>query len=568
MTNDNPNPPPVIVKKGGITGPLALLIALGAAGGAGYLWYDGELERAARQAADAQQRNVDAEVNTRLAAAIQEVTAKQETDLRDLIARADRQDVRIATVEGDLADRRAAIESLQTALNQQRGDLGVLQGGLQTLRGSLETQQGAMELFKADVRAAQADVRTLQSDLQGSKTALQGDIQGLREGAQALGVDLAGQQGDLNTLREQLGAAQTALTQLDQRVAAQNVELQGRIGAVNDAVTTQRGELEIIKEEIRGLQTNASSLLTQLEGLNRREAESTQGLQTELGSLQGRMDNLQLNQRSVLNTLEAVKVVAARGGDVNAFALAEIDYLLRLADHALRHQQAVATAADALEIARTRLKRVDENVFLVIDRRLGEDIATLRGLQLPNYPALASKIRSLNQQIARLPLQADTRLADLKARFDPITPTEATASADASWYEQLVGGAWRNLSEVIVVRAAENDDRRPPLTSPEAQFFLFENIGLQLETMRLALLARDSETYAAAADQALEWLTRYFDRDNAQFSGVVADLQTLKGVQINPFIPDISPTLRAFDEIMTRREPIRSAAIPTLSEGQ
>ncbi len=568
MTNDMQTPAPVIVKKGGVTGPLALLIALGAAGGAGYLWHQGELYREARKAAE-QQRNFGAEVNQRrLTVAIQAVAQQQEIDLQDLKSRADRQDERIVALQGDLADRRAAIEALQTLTNQQRGEIGALGGNLQTLSEAVNAQLGTIETVQSNIRAAQTDVRIVRDDLQGTKTLIQTDLQSLRDLIQGLRVDFAGSQGDLNTLRDRLNTVQTELASLNEQLSSQNLDLQARIGSVSESLSVQQGEIEIIKGEIRGLQTNASSLLTQLEHLNEREIETTTALRNDLGSFQNRVENFQLNLGSVLNTLEAVKVVAARGGDVNGFALAEVEYLLRLADHKLRHQQAVSTAIEALEIARERVKRVDENIFLVIERRLGDDIATLRNLQLPNYPALASKIRSLSRQISELPLQTDTRLADLKARFDPLQTASGAQTASDSWVDQIIGGAWRNLSEVIVVREIEMNDRRPPLTSPEAQFFLFENISLQLEAMRLALLSRDTESYQAAATQAIEWLTRYFDRDNPQFSGVVSDLTTLKAVQINPFIPDISPTLRAFEEIMTRREPIRSASIPALSEGR
>jgi uroporphyrin-3 C-methyltransferase len=89
---------------------------------------------------------------------------------------------------------------------------------------------------------------------------------------------------------------------------------------------------------------------------------------------------------------------------------------------------------------------------------------------------------------------------------------------------------------------------------PEREYFLRENLRLQLAAARLALLRTDQAQYRAALQTAQQWLARYFDRQNAGVQQLLGRLQELAAVDIAPVMPDVSASLRLLRQQMQLSE--------------
>jgi uroporphyrin-3 C-methyltransferase len=105
----------------------------------------------------------------------------------------------------------------------------------------------------------------------------------------------------------------------------------------------------------------------------------------------------------------------------------------------------------------------------------------------------------------------------------------------------------------------------PPLIAVEEEYFLYQNLRLQLEAMRLALLSGDAANYQDSNELARNWMQTYFDTSDESVKAFLSELQALQAIKFNPYIPDISGTLKAFEEVMAQRSPVRSMAIPTVT---
>jgi len=537
-SNQIPAPPP---SRGG-AGPLAtlaFLLALGAVAGTAYIYYLYDQQRQA-------QRSASEELNARIEEALVAVADQQEADLQSLADRLETLQTNAENIRETSLTQGSDVQVLQDQVQTAQSDLRTLQGELQTLKGSIETQRGTQEGQRSDIRTLQTDIRTLQDEIQ----ALDGNLQ---------------------SLNVALNAVEEAGTMRDQRLQALQTEDEALAGRIDSLA----GGIDGLSEEIAGLEETGDLRQTELEALQNTTDQLQGSLQTlgetldtrindqvaAVDRVRERTDNLQLGQRGLVSTLEAIKTMVAQGGDVNAFPLSEVEYLLRMASHKLTFQQDVGGALEALQVAANRLETVNENAFLGIRRMLQENLAALRALDLPDYDGISQEIAGLSGAVNELPLQVDIRMANLKENVTPATPQYG---GDEPWWTQLGSEVWNEFRQSIVIRNERMSG--PPLIAVEEEYFLLQNLRLELEAMRVALLRRDAPSYQLSVEKAREWVNTYFDTDEAATEDFLAQLQDLQEVQFNPYVPDVTDTLRAFNDVMERREPIRSVASPNISE--
>jgi uroporphyrin-III C-methyltransferase len=220
------------------------------------------------------------------------------------------------------------------------------------------------------------------------------------------------------------------------------------------------------------------------------------------------------------------------GQDRHTWALAEAEYLVRLADHDLRFRHSTVTAIAALQTAKARLEAEDRQGFSNPIRHLDSDINALSLVQLPDREALAQELAGLDGKIDDLPLLRQNR---------PTAPqtgtTEDAATEKRSGWDKI----WFDLGNLITIRHEEEVVAKPMLP-PEQRYFLRRNLQLKLESARLALLLDNSNAWRANLNEATEWTRRYFDGNDALVKELLATLEHLAEVKLLPPLPDLSTT--------------------------
>ena len=363
----------------------------------------------------------------------------------------------------------------------------------------------------------------------------------------------------LKTQVQQLSELKTGLDQLrseEQNLKEQILGLTGDLQPLKNAMELQKGENEILKGENKLLreshEAHKTSTQKQADDLNARWKND----QNRLAKQNEQIENLKLALAGLTTQLETVRTVAAQGGDVNAFPLAEVDYLLRLADAKLKLERNIAAARLALDVAQQRLKAVNESSMDSVQTMLGEAIASLRGVQLPDLSALAHKVAEMEKEVGNLPVRINSGVPDIKNRVKPTASATVSADADRSWWDRTGEAVWNQFKGIVVIRRVRSD--APPLIAIEEEFFLRQNLRLQLETLRMALLRGDAEAYRDSYDLILNWLQTYFDTQDARVAAFLSQLQALQTVEFNPYIPDLAGLNQAFREAIARRQPIRT----------
>jgi uncharacterized protein HemX len=162
----------------------------------------------------------------------------------------------------------------------------------------------------------------------------------------------------------------------------------------------------------------------------------------------------------------------------------------------------------------------------------------------------------MQQEIGGLPVRIISGVPDIKNRVKPAASIAVSDDAKRSWWDRATEAVWNQFKDIVVIRRVRSE--APPLIAMEEEFFLRQNLRLELESMRTALLRGDAEAYRDSYDLVLDWTQTYFDPQDERVAAFLAELKALQAVEFNPYIPDLAGVNQAFREAMSQRQPIRS----------
>lgn len=287
----------------------------------------------------------------------------------------------------------------------------------------------------------------------------------------------------------------------------------------------------------------------------------SQGLEQRLQSFKDRLDSdlattertrrsLEEEQRQLANAQQGLEdslgvLRAQLGNSRNDWMLAEVQYLLQVANQRIQLDRDVLTTRAALSSADRRLQTLADPGFNSVREQIASELVELDGVVLPDLAGIALTLDTLAGQVNQLPLK-DAQV-DHQASEPTGTTTTTTEPTVTDW-TRLPRMIWQELRSLVVVR--RNDTPVGPLLAPDQLFFLYENLRLQLNSARLAALQGESESYRASLKTARTWLGDYFDNEAAQIGAARAELERLAGLDLQPSLPDISASLRLLRQQM------------------
>lgn len=315
-----------------------------------------------------------------------------------------------------------------------------------------------------------------------------------------------------------------------QRQAEWQQQVLGQVDARGTALDTR---LQTFKDRLDSDLAAAERSRRELEAAQRNLAGAQSGLEDALGTLRARVSRSHSD-----------------------WTLAEVQYLLQVASLRVQLERDVTTAIAALTSADQRLRALADPGFTGVREEIVRELAALQAVALPDLPGIALTLDTLAGEVEKLPLK------DAQVRAAAAGESAAVAAeAQGDWWQriqQVLGTIWDALRSLVVVR--RNDAPIGPLLAPEQQFFLYENLRLQLATARLAALRGETDIYRSSLKTAASWLDTHFDAQAAQVAAARGELERLAALDIRPALPDVSVSLRLLREQMQQIEPPVAAA--------
>lgn len=271
-------------------------------------------------------------------------------------------------------------------------------------------------------------------------------------------------------------------------------------------------------------------------------ARETQGSRQQLSTLQSQQKAL----KEALTLLEQSdqKLREKVEGGAQAWRLDAVEQLLMMANERLLLAQDARSAEQALKLADQRLNALADPAWIEVRQALASEMAALRAIPTVDATAISLKLRALADRVPGLPLIGHIASTD----GDPLSlGTEPANTEVLEWYEM----AWFKVRDAVLslVTIRRNTTPTSPLLPPDLHGLLIQNLRLQFESARTAMLLRDAGMYRAALTAAADWTQEYLAIDDPAVQATLQTLDELRRQDIAPAVPDISSSLRLLRQI-------------------
>lgn len=401
------------------------------------------------------------------------------------------------------AGRTSGVTQAQLESAQQALGAGTQQTAAE-LRAELATAGNELTRQTQDaIAAANTSMTTLQASVQQTSSATETKIAALEQ--QLTEARAASEK----SLVEVKAATESALNQASQALTAE-------INNSNNAIAEMKGAFDELRTQLAERLTSAEQVQTQLRAL------------------------VEQSQRELADAVSRNRM---------QWSVTEIEHLLSLANQKATLEQDVLSALNTLRAADERLRTLDDPGLLAVRSAVQADIAALEGVAVPDIDGTALALARLADQSHTMPFASDRRAETVEpnsAADDTNSPAVQAASTAWDIASGFAAAAWDRLRGIAVVR--ENGEVRAPVLPPEQAYFLQQNLRLQLESARLALLRGDEEAFRSSVKNASEWLNRYYDTQATEVRGAIDELARIEVSNVNVDVPDISSSLRTLRE--------------------
>ncbi len=302
------------------------------------------------------------------------------------------------------------------------------------------------------------------------------------------------------------------------------------------------------------LRTEVSALR---QGMTRLEQKVEQGLdrqQQTAAVLEDRQARLEHRLAELGDELEALRNRLAelgreRSRDPEDWVLAEANYLITLAGQRLLVAGDVAAAERALLAADRRLAELARPDLTPVRKALRQDLEALRAVPEVDLTGMALSLGEAIASLDQLPLKGVVRHSTSAPGEGE--ETGATQPPARNW-KSLLRDLWEELRGLVVIRHEQVTDAA--LLAPERVDFLYQNLRLELEAARLAVLRRDTANLHRSLATAEGILQRFFDPASRAVQELEQRLAGMRQQELAPPLPDLSRSRSALREYLLKQK--------------
>jgi uroporphyrin-3 C-methyltransferase len=249
---------------------------------------------------------------------------------------------------------------------------------------------------------------------------------------------------------------------------------------------------------------------------------------------------------SRMTTIEdsVASLAGISAGARQTFLLAEAEYYLQIANAQLQLANNPHLASLALGMADERVTTLSDPALTAVRRSISDELAALELMEKPDLEGATLTLASLARVVESLPL------ASRAVEEDSVVEDDTGQSG--------VDRAWGSVKEAMsgLVKVTPPDQAKLMLVSPDTEFFLRNNIALQLQSARLALLRGEQAIFEQTLDDTSALLNTYFDTGSAQVKSAQLTISEIRGNVFTASVPDISESLRLLRQYRTLSETV------------
>jgi uroporphyrin-3 C-methyltransferase len=287
-------------------------------------------------------------------------------------------------------------------------------------------------------------------------------------------------------------------------------------------------------QQLQQQEADIQSSLTELSSQNGDWQSKLEQHRQQLGRLDSDQKQLaeklqQLTDKQQLSNAELQK----------RWALQEVKYLLNVANQRAVLAHDVVGAIQALIMADKQLETLSDYRLHPLRAEIAEELMSLQSLTTLDIPGMAIQLQTLAAHVDKLRVKKGPEVD-----FSESSDTADIASTETPAWKQAISDIWQQLRSLVVIRHEQSGEAA--VLAPEQRYFLYQNLRLQMESARLALLNADNNSFQHSLKTAITWLDQYFTGEERD--AMLASLNSLAEQKIDVSIPDISGSLNWLEE--------------------
>ena len=305
----------------------------------------------------------------------------------------------------------------------------------------------------------------------------------------------------------------------------------------SDSIARLSGRVDESRQSLSQLDQNLADLASSDESIQSRVESLQQDIEDRvrlLDSLPGRMSNLE-------NSIAALQGVSAGARDT--WLLAEAEYYMQIANAQLQLGNNPHLAMLALGMADERVVQMANPALTDVRRAIADELAALDVMEKPDIEGVTLTLAALSRVVDSLPLWS---------------VDQATLEGDETADGELSGTAraWASVKGAMtgLVKVTPPDEATKALLTPDTAQLVRNNLALQLQAARLALLRSEQAIFEQSLDDADALLAQYFDLGSAQVVSAQQTITEIRESMITVTPPDISESLRLIRQFRTLSE--------------
>jgi len=298
---------------------------------------------------------------------------------------------------------------------------------------------------------------------------------------------------------------------------------------------------QLLQQTKQALSDQTQTSLSQLQQLEQQLQTIKQEVAQQTQSQQ-RLQQLENQQQQLTTAYKNLYQRTRKSGDAEEWSIAEVNYLLQVAQQRLRLEHDVETTLLALKTADERLQKAGP-LFLPVREQVSKDLQTLNQIKIPDISGIVLKLGFFSRQTSSLPLLQG--LQGLPTKETPVIQKSNQPNTD-DWFD-IGQQVWQELQKLVVIRY--NSQLESGLLSIEQRGLISDMLRLKLENAKTLLLARQTTLFHQELKDIEDWLKHYYDQQDNQVSNLLLELNEMQQIQLIPTLPDISQSLVALQKI-------------------
>lgn len=242
-----------------------------------------------------------------------------------------------------------------------------------------------------------------------------------------------------------------------------------------------------------------------------------------------------LEQQAVLLTQQQEKLQLKAPSPNTVWRLAELRFLLKIANQRLHLNKDKNGALQALKMAETALLKLGLKKYLPVREKINQDIIFVESFLVPNLTAISQHIEDLIKIIDALPVTSEI-IKKQKITLLPKVSTEENG---------FLSGLVDSINDAVVIQKFDPSIQKTIGKNEKEK--LKRLLHLRFETLRLMALQGLNYDYHQQLKLIKQTLEKYYPKIvNGSLQKLLDELDK---VELSPTPPDISASLTLLDQI-------------------